>query len=157
SLKHPSNASGRGVQRLHQAAGASDEEISIEDCRLRKGNDVLGKSVGPLQLETRHISETDAGKIGGLVSRIREGRAPSIPLSLAPATESHGTIRAKSRSRRFAAVARNAQVLGDGFTLLLPELRRDVVHHTEIQRAENARDAELLQFVARRNAVAARI
>ena len=84
-LKHPLNASGVNVEGLHQAVSASYEEMAIENCGLGKGDDVAIESIRPPQLEPRYLAGSEAGRIAGLIARVGEGGAPSVPLRLAMA------------------------------------------------------------------------
>ena len=84
-LKDPLDAPGFDVEGLHQATGASHEEMTIENRRLGEGNDVAIESIRPLQLKARYLTKREAGCIAGLIARIGEGRAPSVPFRFTPA------------------------------------------------------------------------
>src|SRR5271168_4859614 len=50
-LKDPFDAAGVQGEGLHQTAGATDEDLAIEDCGLRKRHCVSLEAVGPFELE----------------------------------------------------------------------------------------------------------
>src|SRR6185436_3831576 len=91
-LKDPSNATGRGIERLNQATRTADENLSIENGGLRKGDDVAVEAVGPFQLKPRDVAKTDAGHVGGLKARVGGSRTPTVPLRLSTAGEFHCAI-----------------------------------------------------------------
>src|SRR2546427_7607511 len=84
-LKDPLDTSGFSIEGLHQAAGASHEQMTVENCGLRKGDDVAIESIRPLQLEPRYLADSEAGRIGRLIARVGQGGAPSVPRRLAMA------------------------------------------------------------------------
>src|SRR5215831_21116131 len=92
-LKHPSDTSRRGIESLHQSTGAAHEELAIKNRGLRESDDVTIKTIRPFQFEPRHLGEGQAGRINGLVSRIRCVRTPSIPLRLPSARQLDVAVR----------------------------------------------------------------
>src|ERR1700680_1380123 len=85
-LKRPLDASGFGVEGLHQAAGASHEEMIVEDCWLGESDDVAIKAIRPLQLEPLYLAGSEPRRIAGLKARVGGLGAPPIPLCLAVAS-----------------------------------------------------------------------
>src|SRR5438874_1938752 len=93
-LKQPSDAAGRGIEGLHQAARASDKDIAVEDRWLGERNDIAIEPVCPFQLEPRYVAETEACRLVGLITGVGRGRTPSIPLSFPSASEFRRAVRA---------------------------------------------------------------
>src|SRR5439155_14955304 len=156
-LKQPSDAAGRGIEGLHQAARASDKDIAVEDHWLGERNDIAIEPVCPFKLEPRYVAETEACRLVGLITGVGRGRTPSIPLSFPSARESRRALRAVGCRGRLGSVAGNTKICRNRFALVLPQLGRDVVHDTEIESAQDLGDPQLLQLVARWNAPAAGI
>ena len=54
------DAARRGVERVHLAAPAADEDASAGDAGLRVGLQVAGKREGPFQFQPRHVGRGQA-------------------------------------------------------------------------------------------------
>ena len=75
----PDDASARGVERVHRAVLAADEQPSAGDRRLRPRRRRVGKAEGPLEMQSRDVCGGDAGLCGRLEMRVLERGAPPVP------------------------------------------------------------------------------
>ena len=78
-LKGPIDAAGGGVQRVHEAVVAADEDASGSHRRLSVGGLARRIPERPLQLQPWHLRSREARALRRLEPRVSGIRAPSIP------------------------------------------------------------------------------
>src|SRR5882724_3137422 len=81
-LIYPLQAASFRTHGLNHAAGAADEDLTIEESGRREGGDVAIESVSPFQFQFFDLFDVEAGHGGGLKAGVCAVRAPAIPCKL---------------------------------------------------------------------------
>ncbi len=152
-LIHPSDAARLRVQIVYSAARAADEQVVVEDSRLRERRDVSLVRKRPFELQVTHGIERKPGLFRRLKSGVGSRRAPAVPLLLWTGRDPHRTVAAICRrGRRGFAACRSSQPVGDGLALAHAHRVGDTDHRPRQFRVLRMREAgHLPQGLARWN------
>lgn len=140
--KVPMDTTGRGIERIHVAALAANEDASADNRGLGVGRHIAGKAERPFEFQTRHLRGGDSGGGAVLIARVGRVHAPAVPGwpgqrvgEAAGLGLTHGLRRRRGHERppeRFSG-----DVFGNGASLLRRAAARHGNHRAGFQRGEN--------------------
>lgn len=138
-LERPLQASGVGAHRVHDAAGATDEDLIADHRRLGKRRDVPFETERPFQLQARDLLDCQPGANAGNEARVVSLGTPSIPRGHRHVAERHAAIGAVRLRPRTGLAAGLAEVGRNGLALVTPQREGNRHHGAEVERPHDAR------------------
>src|ERR1700688_2988359 len=136
---------------MHHASRTADENLSVQNRRLRERRDIAFKSERPFQLETPHLVDRKPSRVRSLVARVGKPRAPAIPREFRTIRDSDLPVAAESYRRRRRFLTRGSQITRHRLALFPVHRVGDAHHRSKIERAKDAPCCHLLQRLAMRD------
>jgi hypothetical protein len=151
-LEYPLEAAALRAHRVHEAAGAADEDLIVDHGRRRERRHVAREAERPFEFQLRHtIGGESCAR--GLKARVARRRAPPVPRGFGCCGEPHRSIGAEGGGRGSGIGGVSAEIRSYRDTLVAIHRHCDGEHCAGVERAQDARRGQALQGFAMRHAL----